>query len=403
MLTPADAERIVLSQIRSLPMEECPLSEAHGRVLREPVAADRDFPPFDRATMDGFALRASAVHAGLRNFRIMGLQAAGTAPLTVNSAEECLEIATGAMRPIGTDVVVPYEQTQRNGEVVELLPGDTLTAGQNFHAQGSDAAAGTCLAHAGTQLGGREIAVAASCGRISLKVTARPRVAVAATGDELVDISMQDPAPHQIRRSNDLALRAALLTAGVASVECVHLRDRPDEIEASLRRLLEEFDLLVLTGGVSKGRLDYIPGILTKLGVENRIHGVAQRPGKPFWFGMSPRLTPVFALPGNPVSSYVCLHRYVLPALAKMLGLEFPVRHQVALTDAGIQSPASLTRFIPVCISKDDRDGLPIAHPRMTNTSGDFASLVGTDGFVEIPASRAGRDAVSLAAFWPWA
>lgn len=403
MLTPADAERIVLSRIRLLPVEECSLNEAHGRVLREAVAADRDFPPFDRATMDGFALRASAVEAGLRHFRITGLQAAGTAPLTVNAPEDCLEIATGAMRPIGVDLVVPYELTQRNGETVELLPGERPVAGQNFHPQGSDAAAGAVLVDAGTRLGGREIAVAAACGHTTVKVAARPRVAVAATGDELVDISLRDPAPHQIRRSNDLALRAALLAAGVTSVECVHLHDRPDEIEASLRRLLKEFDLLVLTGGVSKGRLDYVPGVLTALGVENQIHGVAQRPGKPFWFGMSPRLTPVFALPGNPVSSYVCLHRYVLPALARMLGSELPARHRVSLAGSGIEPHASLTRFIPVRIAQDDPDGLPLAHPRVTNTSGDFASLVGTDGFVEIPASSAARDLVTRAPFWPWA
>lgn len=399
--TPAEAERSVLAGAPILPAEDCPLAQAHGRVLRVPVVADRDLPPFDRVTMDGFALRAAAVAAGFRRFRIAGTQAAGRPPLAVEADDACVEIATGAVRPRGADAVVPYEETGRDGAFVTLAPDAVVQTGQNLHARGSDHAAGDELVPAGTRLTGREIAIAAACGRATLSVGRRPRVAVVATGDELVEVDAPDLAPHQVRRSNDHAVRAALLATGAAAqVERFHLRDQAAGTEAALRPILADFDAAILTGGVSKGRFDFVPAALAALGVEKKLQGVAQRPGKPFWFGVTPRRTPVFALPGNPVSTYTCLHRYVLPALARMSGAT-PARADYVALAAPVAIAFPLAYLLPVVVTTLP-DGRRAATPAPFNTSGDFGGLAGTDGFVELPPGPATLPAGTVARFWAW-
>jgi molybdopterin molybdotransferase len=401
MLTPAEAEARILERLRPLPAEDCPLTAAHGRVLRAPILAERDFPPFDRVTMDGFALRAAAVEGGRRRFRIQGLQAAGMVPLSLEGDDACVEIATGAVQPPGADAIVPYEQARREGDALVLADDLAVAAGQHLHPRGSDAQEGAVIVPAGTRLTGREIAVAASCGRAVLSVSQRPSIAVVASGDELVEVDAAFVAPHQVRKSNDYALRAVLLATGGASrVERFHLRDLKHELETQLRRILAEFDVVLLTGGVSKGRFDYIPEVLGALGVENIFRGVAQRPGKPFWFGLSGRHTPVFALPGNPVSTYTCLHRYVLPALARLAGGPAPRVEQAVLAKP-LRFGAPLSWLLPVIVSSDAAGRL-VAEPAPFNTSGDFAGLVGTDGFVELPPGPRDFPAGTVAPFRRW-
>ncbi len=399
--SPADAERILLEAIFTLPAEPCPLAEAHGRVLRAPIAADRELPPFDRVTMDGFALRSAAWAAGGRRFRVTGTQAAGMGPLHIKADDECVEIMTGAVLPTGADCVVPYEETTRDGTMMTMATGVQTAAGRSVHARGSDCAQDTVIVPAGAWLTAREVAVAAACGGATLSVGRRPRVAVVATGDELTEVDAPSLAPHQIRKSNDHALRAALLAGGrAANVERFHLRDERDEVEAALRRIVAEFDVVLLTGGVSKGKFDFVPAALAALGVEKKIAGVAQRPGKPFWFGMTPRLTPVFALPGNPVSASVCYRRYVVPALDKMLGATAARPDWVALANM-TPGHATLTRLNAVRLSSTP-DGRRAAHAVACNTSGDFAELVGTDGFVELPPGPAEAAAGTIARYWAW-
>jgi molybdopterin molybdotransferase len=404
MLTPAEAERLILASVPTLPAEDCPLASAHGRILRAALVADRDFPPFDRVTMDGFALRHATFAAGRREFRATGFQAAGTIPQTIEADDACIEIATGAVLPAGADCVVPYEDTTRSGEgagsIVALAADTTLAVGQSLHRRGSDARAGTELVPAGTRITGREIAVAAACGRASLRVSVSPRIAVVATGDELVEVENPAPAPHQIRRSNDHALRAALHAAGFPRVERFHVRDLKYELETQLKRLLSEFDVLLLTGGVSKGKYDFLPTVLAGLGVEKRFHGVAQRPGKPFWFGLTARRVPVFALPGNPVSTYTCFHRYVLPALAQMSGAA-PARTEFAALAISVNFKPALAPLLPVRLESAS-EGRLFAHPLPTNTSGDFAGLIGTDGFVDLPCGPLSLPAGHAARFWRW-
>lgn len=400
MLTPAEAEKLILSHLAPFHREDCPISAAHGRVLRTDLKADRDLPPFDRVTMDGFALRSAAVTAGQRSFRVQGVQAAGMRAFTLGAdPDACIEVMTGAVLPAGADGVVPYEDATRDGAAMTLGAGVSPVAGQAVHRRGSDHEAGEVLISAGTRLTGREIAVAAACGHAVCTVSHLPRIAVVATGDELVEVEAL-VAPHQIRRSNDHALRAALIAAGYPQVERFHLRDVREEIEHLLWHILAEFDVIVVTGGISKGKFDYLPSELDRQGVKKIFQGVAQRPGKPVWFGMSARQTPVFALPGNPVASYTCLHRYVLPALAHASGLAAPPVRTVALSEPVTFKP-KLAYLLPVKLASGPRAEL-LAQPDPSNTSGDFAGLVGTDGFVELPAEPTEFPAGTLAPFRPW-
>ena len=246
MLSPAEAERMVLEQVPSLDREDCPILQAHGRVLRAEIRADRDFPPFDRVTMDGFALRSAALAAGVRKFRIEAVQAAGMpAGLLGEARDTCIEVMTGAVLPAGADCVVPYEDAKHDGTTVEVTA--TVPPGQAIHRRGSDHPSGGVLLPPGVRLTGREIAVAAACGYSTLDVSRLPKIAVVASGDELVEVESV-VAPHQIRRSNDYALRAALIAAGFPLVERFHIHDQRHEIEHVLRGLLAEFDAVLLTG-----------------------------------------------------------------------------------------------------------------------------------------------------------
>ena len=403
MLTPAAAEKLILESIAPFHREDCPLTGAHGRVLRAELLADRDLPPFDRVTMDGYALRAGALAGDTRTFRVEAVQAAGMRAFALGAAvDACIEIMTGAVLPEGADCVVPYEETTRDRAAITMTVSEAaveFAAGHALHRRGSDHRAGEVMVRAGTRLTGREIAVAAACGHDVVTVSQSPKIAVVATGDELVEVEAH-VAPHQIRRSNDHALRAALIGAGYPHVQRFHLRDVPQEIEHVLWHIMAEFDVVILSGGVSKGKFDYLPAELDRQGVRKIFQGVAQRPGKPLWFGMSRRQTPIFALPGNPVSAYTCLHRYVLPALDHASGAAPREQRIVALAEPVTFKP-KLAYFMPVKLASGPRAEL-LARPDPSNTSGDFAGLVDTDGFVELPAEQTEFPAGTLAPFWPW-
>jgi molybdopterin molybdotransferase len=402
MISPAEADQLIRANLAPFPSEDCPLAEAHGRTLRSLVKADRDLPPFDRVTFDGYAISAAALAGGTRIFRIGGTQAAGMVAQKLGATpDSCVEVMTGAVLPVGADCVVPYEMTTKSDATMTVTAeaaGD-LISGHAIHRRGSDRHAGDELIQPGTRLTGREIAVAAACGYTSLTVALRPRIAVVATGDELVDVGMA-VGPHQVRRSNDYALRAALAGAGYERVDRFHLRDNAEEIEHKLWHLLAEYDVVLLSGGISKGKFDYLPEVLAKLGVKKIFHGVAQRPGKPLWFGVSPRRTPVFALPGNPVSTYTCLHRYVLPALAYASGLTSPAPRNVALAQPVTFKP-KLVFFLPVKLSSGPRAEW-LAQPAASNTSGDFTGLLDSDGFVELPAEQDEFPADTVVPFTAW-
>jgi molybdopterin molybdotransferase len=401
VLTPAGAEKLIFVTIPLFHREDCAISEAHGRALRADIRADRDLPPFDRVTMDGFALRASALAKGVGRFLVQATQAAGMRPFTLGPAEDaCIEVMTGSVLPEGADCVIPYEETSREGDWILAAPAaDTGEPGCNVHRRGSDHRSGEVIVRAGTRLTGREIAVAASCGHPALTVTHSPKVAVISTGDELVEVDAL-VAAHQIRRSNDHAIRAALIRAGYPRADRFHMRDVRHEIEHMLWHILAEYDIVLITGGVSKGKFDFLPSELGRQGVKKVFQGVAQRPGKPFWFGLSGRLTPVFALPGNPVSAYMCLHRYVLPALDHASGLTPRPPLMAALAQPVVFKP-NLAYLLPVRLASGPHAEL-LATPGPVNSSGDFAGLVDTDGFVELPAGQHEFPAGYVAPFCSW-
>jgi molybdopterin molybdotransferase len=349
--------------------------------------------------MDGYALRCDLWEAGTRRFRVAGVQAAGTIPLVLPMSDACIEVMTGAVLPEGADVVVPYECVTREDAFIRVPPDVRITNGQAVHQRGSDRRSGAVVVRPGIRLGGREIAVAAACGCSRLRVSRRPTIAVVTTGDELVGVG-SSVAPHQIRRSNDLALRAALVAAGHDRVERFHLPDVVQEVEHQLWHIVAEHDVVVITGGVSKGRFDFVPRVLEELGIGKVFQGVAQRPGRPFWFGLSPRHSPVFALPGNPASSYICLHRYALPALAKMGDLAQQEPQFAELAEA-VELKDELAGFFPVVTTQGPR-GERFARPAPLNTSGDLAGLTGTAGFVELPAGRRVFAAGTSVRFWQW-
>ena len=397
MLTPAEAEAAIAAALPAAPTERIPLADCAGRVLREPILAERDAPPFDRVTMDGIAIASPAM--GRREFRLAGTQAAGMPACSLADESDCFEVMTGAVLPRGTDTVVPVEKLHISEGRAAIDAGWTPVAGQFVHRRGADAAAGAVLLAPGIRLGAPETAIAASAGRGSLEVSRLPRIAVISTGDELVEPEKPIEA-HQVRRSNTYGLAAALRLAGFAPVTDRHLTDDRAAIESALDEALARHDVLVLSGGVSAGRFDHVPAALAAIGVRQVFHHVAQRPGRPMWFGLRQDGRAVFALPGNPVSVLVCLARYVIPALIARSGAPRPVRPPVILARE-FDFPAPLTCFLPVAL-RYDRDARAQAEPRPTGGSGDFISLAGTDGFVELPQGPATHPAGLSVPFQRW-
>jgi molybdopterin molybdotransferase len=382
LLTPAQADELIAQHLTCLPIESLPLAQCAGAVLRENVYAERDQPPFDRVTMDGIALDSTAVRAGLRRLRIQTMQAAGDLPVTLAGRDHCIEVMTGTPLPAGCDSVVPVEQIVAHGQEAQLAEHLAVEPGQNVHRRGSDTRQGALLLAVGTRLGAPEIAIVASAGMARVRVSSEPMLVVISTGNELVEPG-EPILGHQVRRSNAYAIAAALRLHGYPRVADDHIADDAAELRRRLKFHLETHDVLVLSGGVSMGKLDLVPRALEDLGVRCIFHKVAQRPGKPLWFGISGSGSAVFGLPGNPVSTAVCVSRYVLPALAASQGRAACRAEKIALA-APVTVTSDLTQYLPVRIECDEW-GRSWAVPQPTHGSGDFTALAGTDGFVELP------------------
>lgn len=396
MLDPAAAEQLILANLARLPIESLPVAQCAGAVLRENVYAERDQPPFDRVAMDGIALCSKTTG---QRWQVQATQAAGDPPLTLTSTGHCIEIMTGAVLPQGCDCVVPVEQLRISDGVAELTAPQSLTPWRNVHRRASDRAQGALLLADGTLLHAPEIAVAASAGMGRLRVSGQPAILVVSTGNELVEPG-EPIAPHQIRRSNAYAVCAALREHGFRRVADDHLPDDEALLRERLAVHLRTHEVLILSGGVSMGRFDFVPKVLAELGVQCLLHGIAQRPGRPMWFGTSEAGRAVFALPGNPVSTLVCLSRYVLPALYAAMRSTREPSERIALA-AALEWPLPLTGFMPVAVSHDGW-GRPWATPRPTNGSGDFAALAQTDGFVELPPGPAGFNKGFVTRLYRW-
>ena len=382
MITVEEADKIISLNIEKFPSVQVPLQDAFGMVLQEDLIADRDLPPFDRVTMDGIGIKFNTWEQGDRTFSVEGVQKAGIPPLKLEGSSTCLEVMTGAVLPGGCDCVIPYEDVSiKEGKA--MVREDVKPIHRQFvHAQASDYPRGTVLLKKGARLLAPQVAIAASIGKAEVLVSAAPKVAAVGTGDEVVGINDQVE-PHQIRQLNSYVIEAALKLSGYDQVTRFHLRDDKEELRARLGEMLEHFDVIVLSGGVSMGKFDYIPDVLAGLGVEVLFHQVKQCPGKPFWFGKSSDGKPVFALPGNPVSTQVGVYRYVLPYFNTASGA-CEQAQEFAVLDSDVDVKTDRTYFLPVKV-RGDEDGRFLSTPVFTGTSGDYAALAGTDGFLELP------------------
>ena len=380
VLTTAEASAAILSEISKFEVTTVPLDDAVGRTLRQNILAERDQPPFDRVMMDGVAISFADLESGGRRFPIQSMQSAGDPAHTLQQGK-CIEIMTGASLPANADCIVPIERIKVSGDKAELEDDYQPKQNQFIHPRGSDHAAGTELLMPGRRISALDIAVIASCGLADVSVSEEPRIAVIATGNELVAAGEPIEA-HQIRLSNGPAITAMLHDHGYNNCVQDHIVDDEDTLKQRIAAHLEDSKVLILSGGVSMGKADYVPQVLSELGVRLVFHKISQRPGKPMWFGIGPNNQAVFALPGNPVSTLVCCRHYVIPALNAASGIT-ATRHIFANLATEVIFKPELTCFMPVRLASAI-DGKQLALPVHSNTSGDFASLSGTDGYVEL-------------------
>lgn len=378
MIPVSEATSIIQSHSIETLKEEIAIQCASGRILREEVKADRDFPPFDRVTMDGIAINYQAYKKGVRKYPVEGIQAAGEQTKKLINSDSCIEVMTGAMLPVGTDTIIRYEDIEIKDQVATLLIQD-IQENQNIHTQGQDAKRNEILIAPGITLSPAEVALLASVGKKTVMVSSFPKTAIISTGDELIPVDLI-PLPYQIRRSNSYALQAALLELG-CQADQYHIPDQPEILETEVKKILAHYQLIIFSGGVSKGKFDFVPQTLERNGIQKRFHQVSQKPGKPLWFGTSSNHV-VFALPGNPVSTYMCFYRYIKPWLLKSLRGSTKQATVILARDFSFKPP--LTYFLQV--STQLEQGHLKAYPSAGGGSGDFANLKDVDGFIELPA-----------------
>ena len=384
MITINEAEALVLAHSLHLDAESVSLAHAHGRALAQDLFADHDLPPFHRVMMDGIALQHAALINGQHSFVIQGIQRAGAPASALLDPTQAIEVMTGSVLPLHCDTVIPYEELSIADGVAPLNKLD-FKWGQNIHPQGFDFPSGALLAQKGTTIHSGIIGIAASIGQSTILVERAPRIAIVSTGDELVSIDSQ-PAPHQIRRSNAHALQSLVARLGWTS-RLFHLNDNEADVSSGLDEVLQHFDVVLLSGGVSKGKFDLLPTFLEQKGVVKHFHFVQQKPGKPFWFG-SRSSTLVFAFPGNPVSTLVCAHRYFVPWALQQQGARNLARTYVCLNE-DVEVKGSLEHLISVRLTYPP-NSLPLAHLVAGHGSGDFAHLASVDGFVQTRTAKKG-------------
>jgi molybdopterin molybdotransferase len=380
MISVRDALDRVLQDLPRLGGEQVALTAARGRVLAAPIQAPRDVPPFRNSAMDGYAVRAADVAsasparaAHLRVLETVGAGSVASQPVRLGSA---IRIMTGAPMPEGADAVVKVEDTAEAGDDVDIRAA--VAAGANVRHPGEDMHAGETVLEAGRILRAADIGLIASLGLPMVRVARRARVAIIATGDELVDVG-EHLGPGQIVNSNAYTLAAAVEEAGGEALCMGIVRDRPELIHAAFSEAVMA-DMVLSTGGVSVGSFDYVRRILTDIGYQERFWKVAQKPGKPLTFGLCGR-APVFGLPGNPVSSLVCFYLYVLPALRTMMGFgRVHLPSAAATLTETLRKAAGLTEFVRCSLEGPPEDYR--ARSTGTQSSGALRSLSVGDGLI---------------------
>ena len=397
MLSYEEARRKVIEQVGKMrgPRASGSVSvwDALGLVLAVEIKTDRKYPPFDRSTRDGYAVRSKDVQPGAQ-LRCAGEIKAGDTVTETLAPGTCVQIMTGAAVPPGADAVVMIEYTQREGDLVQFER--TAQARQNIVPRGSEARRGQTILKPGMRLGFAELALAAQVGATQLQCAKRPRVAILSTGDEVVLIDEQ-PGAFQIRNSNSVSLATQVRIAGGEPVVLGNAADRVEDLGEKIERGLQE-EALVLTGGVSMGKYDLVESVLKALGAEFFFDAVAIRPGKPAVFAVC-QGKPVFGLPGNPVSTMVTFQLFVTPAIALLSGA---AAHPLPLLEArlaeALNERPGLDHFLPARI--EWRGSEPDVKALKWQGSGDIAALAGANCFLLVPADRPKIAAGERASVW---
>jgi len=361
MISPLEAIELLKNITIPFRTEKMPLAKTLGMNIAEKIVADRDFPPFDRVMMDGIAVKDITAPT----WKIEGILFAGEPVKAIKKTDGALEIMTGATAPRGTEAIIKIEDLNIEKKIATYIGKTPLEKGQHIHLQGADAPAGSVLVKKRTKIGPVEIAIAATVGKAHIEVESKPHVHIFSTGDEIVGLH-ETPADHQIRSSNVMMLKSVLLSKGFKA-NSSHLADSAEKIKASIDKALDSNDIILLSGGVSAGKKDLIPGVLAEAGFETVFHKISQKPGRPLLVATRPDGKVVFAFPGNPISTLTCFWVYFLPWVSG----EWPEYHMKEIKFLPKPS-AELDQWIPV------ENGEVLAH----NGSGDLINWSRADGLV---------------------
>jgi len=395
MISVAEAIQIVRNQTIPLPSERVPVSRALGRILAQDIVADSDLPPFNRAQMDGYAVRAADVDEPPVRLRIVGESAAGRGWHNELQTGEAVRIMTGAPVPPGADAVQQVELTHelRDGTVVEIL--ERVEAGRSIVSQGKEITEGTTVLRAGIPITSQMIAVLASFGYAEVSVGQTPRVAVFATGSELVDVD-EKPGRDQIRDSNNYTIEAYARLAN-ASVERLPLAgDEPAALTRRIRTAAKDADVVITSGGVSMGVYDFTKSALKELEAEIFFEKVSLKPGKPTVFGRLPGGTLIFGLPGNPVSVSVTFNLFARTAIWSMQGANEPVlKPETAVLAKSVKTARDRETYFPAQLFTND-DGQLVAFPLKWGGSSDFVAFASATALIHLPAGAGIVEAESL-------
>lgn len=379
MITPTDAFRLLQDLPVPSRVQKIALKDSIGLILAEDIAADRDFPPFDRVMMDGIAVQDIQSH----EWPLGGIAYAGEKAFTFSKSTEAVEIMTGAMLPEKAQAILKIEDLEffpkEDIPWVRYLGSTALEKGQFIHAQGIDAKSGQIILAKGKKIGPVEVAIAASVGQSEIQVEAFPSIGIISTGDEIVPIE-QLPLAHQIRSSNAMMIEAVLVNKGFSTMK-KHVLDEPSAMEKELTELVEKQDILILTGGVSAGKKDFIPEVLARLGFEKIFHKIAQKPGKPLWVGKRADGKIAFALPGNPISTLTCFWVYFLPWIQQA-----ERKTNTILVAQLPKSNPNLVQWLPIKFE------VTRARALRNNGSGDLISWAAADAIACLPAGHEGTE-----------
>jgi molybdopterin molybdotransferase len=377
MISVKEAKDIILNSAQNFGVEEVSFLKSVGRILKEDIFADRDFPPFNRVSMDGISIDFNCFQKGQRTFKIEGIQPAGSPQISLENHENCIEVMTGAVLPNNTNAVIRYEDvTLENGFATINI--DDVKDFQNIHQKGKDGKAGAILIQKNKIISAAEIGVLATVGKSKVTVAKQPKVMIVSTGDELVGVD-EVPEVHQIRRSNVFTLVSLLEKLKIDS-ETAHITDDKAILKQKIKTFIENYDVLLFSGAVSKGKFDFLPEVFDELGVEKLFHKVAQRPGKPFFYGKTANCN-VFGFPGNPISTFVNCLVYFYPWY--FTSVEVEMEEETAILTKDVSFKPNLEYFLQVKLS--DKFGHTLATPITGNGSGDLASLVHADAFIHLP------------------